>query len=86
MADKHKIGAGKSLSNNGILGPGTPIKKEDLKNPENWEALIEKGVIVAELNYVDNDDSKFKAPEVKKETKKPVKKTEKKASTGAQKK
>jgi len=77
MEDKHVIAAGKSVCTlRGVLGPGKPVEKKDIKVPENFEKLIEKKIIVAEKDYTDNDDSMFRAPE-KKEEKAPEKKEEK---------
>jgi len=57
------IAPGKSIVTlEGVKGPGAMIEKRLLKTPGNFDALVDKGLIVKKENYNKNDASQFRAP------------------------
>ena len=61
--DIYVIADGKALITlKGLLEPGQEVTKEDLKCPENFDALLKKGIIINKVKYKDNDESKYRAP------------------------
>lgn len=77
------VSSGKSvICIKGLKSPGEDIKPEDLKTPENFKKLLEKGTICYKKDYQDNKDSQFRASDVKKNEEKEV---DKKNNIGAKK-
>lgn len=70
----------------GIKGPGKDIKPEDLKTPANFDKLVKKDRICLKKDYKDNDDSKFRANDIKVENEDDKSDNQKTNITGAQKK